>query len=616
MRKRSAAEILFRLNQELGNIRQLAIKPGLPSAVDIPRLDLPDAVWAARKVKGTPYAAEVERLANEVLAHRFPVLGFLIETGPDINWRRDYIHGKSSGTEYFRFVKYLDFNAVGDHKIVWELNRHQHLVLLAQAAEITGSQKYLDELVKQVESWMQQNPYERGINWASALEVAFRTLSWIWIFHMVGKRFTQEFRRRFLTGIFQHGCFLENNLSVYFSPNTHLLGEAVALHAVGALFPQFPRAQRWKSSGREWVRKQMEFQVRPDGSHFEQSSYYQVYATDMFLFHLLLDADAPLAYKDRLGKMADYIDALLGPERSMPIFGDDDGGRFFFPYGDKAAFGRGTLATASLLLERDYGFEETDVYEQAVWWLSSRLLKNVSRPRNSRGSNWNYPDAGVSIGVRDETTIVFKWGGFGHGGAGHSHADVLSMTARLAGEELLIDAGTYSYMESREEREWFRSVAAHNTIRVDGVNQAQPEDPFRWRAKPQVVSVDPWTGIANYGGFSHKRNINLSRAGLIIVTDEIEGAGGGDHFVEQFWHTGVEARMLTPACFALGKKARIHLQPGTSRDWEVGGEFGWRSRAYGVKEAATVVRASKRGPLPMKMVAVIDLHGTFDEWPL
>ena len=35
-----------------------------------------------------------------------------------------------------------------------------------------------------------------------------------------------------------------------------------------------------------------------------------------------LDQDAPLAYKDRLGKMADYIDALLGPERAIPMFGD------------------------------------------------------------------------------------------------------------------------------------------------------------------------------------------------------------------------------------------------------------------------------------------------------
>ena len=56
--------------------------------------------------------------------------------------------------------------------------------------------------------------------------------------------------------------------------------------------------------------------------------------------------------------MADYVDALLGPHGEIPLFGDDDGGRFFHPYGRKTAYGRTTLATVSILLDRDYGFEE------------------------------------------------------------------------------------------------------------------------------------------------------------------------------------------------------------------------------------------------------------------
>ena len=36
----------------------------------------------------------------------------------------------------------------------------------------------------------------------------------------------------FLSSLYQHGCYIERNLSTYFSPNTHLLGEAVVLHAL------------------------------------------------------------------------------------------------------------------------------------------------------------------------------------------------------------------------------------------------------------------------------------------------------------------------------------------------------------------------------------------------
>jgi hypothetical protein len=99
-------------------------------------------------------------------------------------------------------------------------------------------------------------------------------------------------------------------LSVYFSPNTHLIGEAVGLHALGALFPFFPGARDWVERGARIVDEQMTTQVKPDGSLFEQSSYYHIYAVDFFLPHMLLHpvfAD----YKAGLRRMAEYARSLL-----------------------------------------------------------------------------------------------------------------------------------------------------------------------------------------------------------------------------------------------------------------------------------------------------------------
>ena len=59
-----------------------------------------------------------------------------------------------------------------------------------------------------------------------------------------------SFRREFLTELYRHGLHLEYNLSLYFSPNTHLLGEALALHAIGRLFPEFPRSASWRKTAR------------------------------------------------------------------------------------------------------------------------------------------------------------------------------------------------------------------------------------------------------------------------------------------------------------------------------------------------------------------------------
>ena len=72
------------------------LQPGL-----LPGL-LPDARVVAAALRETPYAAEVERVAGQILRHRFPILGITVETGIEIDWRRDYLHGVSTGTPYFR----------------------------------------------------------------------------------------------------------------------------------------------------------------------------------------------------------------------------------------------------------------------------------------------------------------------------------------------------------------------------------------------------------------------------------------------------------------------------------------------------------------------------------
>src|SRR4051812_12123586 len=84
---------------------------------------LPGAAGVANALRGSDFASGVVRIADEILAHCFPVLGLTIDTGPAIDWRRDYLHGISAGTPYFRRSPYLDFSRVGDHKVVWELNR-------------------------------------------------------------------------------------------------------------------------------------------------------------------------------------------------------------------------------------------------------------------------------------------------------------------------------------------------------------------------------------------------------------------------------------------------------------------------------------------------------------
>ena len=633
---RSPAEIQFRLRQEFGNLAMFLIPPrvspngppggppGVGAAGTAPRSRLlPDAADVARALRGTPYADGLVRTADQILAHRFPLLGLTIETGPAIDWRRDYLHGVSTGTPYFRRSPYLDFARAGDHKVVWELNRHQHLPLLAQAFLLTGSRAYLDEAFDQLAGWLSANPFLRGINWASALEAGFRALSWSWLWHMAGSEMPAPLRARFLTALYRHGRFLELNLSVYFSPNTHLLGEAVALHALGVLFPWFPHAARWVETGGRIVEQQMQRQVRDDGSHFEQSAYYHVYALDFFVFYRLL-ANASAAYGERLARMAEYLDALLGDSGTLPLIGDDDGGRLFHPYGERVEFGRATMATCAVLLHRPEWLRDPgDLDCQAAWWLGPPALAAhedappapvpapmpaaipaeipapIPNPIRRSTPSRLFPDAGIAVMSSGDVHIVIKAGAFGEGSAGHSHSDVLSLTARLAGREILIDPGTFTYVADPVERNRFRGAAAHNTVSIDGRDQAIPAGPFRWNETP-AVAIRQWTTSAeqdyldatcDYAGFVHRRRVLFVKPALLVVLDTVEGPPG-EHTLEQFWHL-----------------ASLSDAPRFSFSAPVKTVESWRSLALCSKEPAPVLSVSLRGTLPAHLAMVLDFSG-------
>jgi hypothetical protein len=99
---RGPREIAFRLKQELGNLRLWRFPPKIGFVPPPPK-----------GPAATGDTAEIVGLADEILCHRFPIFGGLIETGPEIHWRRDYVHQIETGTPYFRRVPYLDSGGWG-----------------------------------------------------------------------------------------------------------------------------------------------------------------------------------------------------------------------------------------------------------------------------------------------------------------------------------------------------------------------------------------------------------------------------------------------------------------------------------------------------------------------
>src|SRR6516165_9081085 len=108
-------------------------------------------------------AADIVTRAEKICRHQFDLLGYEgLDYGAEIDWHLDLVHGKQSPRKPWFKVRYLDFNEVGDSKVTWELNRHQHLVTLAKAYRLCGDEKFAREIIDQWKHWQMENPYPMG----------------------------------------------------------------------------------------------------------------------------------------------------------------------------------------------------------------------------------------------------------------------------------------------------------------------------------------------------------------------------------------------------------------------------------------------------------------------
>jgi hypothetical protein len=444
------------------------------------------------------YCPEFERRtlerAERVVNGKFDLLGFRgLSFGDPIDWQLEPVSGKRSSLDHWSRLNYLDADLIGDKKIVWELNRHQYFVTLGQAYWLSRDERFAATFASHLSSWMEQNPPKLGINWASSLEVAFRSISWLWSFYFFkdSPQVSAALFTRALKFLYLSARHLETYLSTYFSPNTHLTGEALGLFYLGTLLPEFRAARRWQEVGSRILIEQLGTHVQQDGVYFEQSSYYHRYTTDFYTHFLILSRANQVTLPDdvetKLKLLLDHLMYITRPDGTTPLFGDDDGGRLLMLDQHPADDFRSSLATGAALFGRgDYKFVAGEAAEATAWLLGLQGLQDYEAltPVEPAMQSKAFPIGGYYV-MRDgwhpaANYLLVDCGPHGMNNCGHAHADALSFELAANGKTLLVDPGTYTYTASRELRDWFRSSAAHNTLTVDGESSSLTAGPFSW----------------------------------------------------------------------------------------------------------------------------------------
>ena len=574
--------------------------------------------------------------ADAVVAGRFNLLGFQgLSFGDPIDWHLEPVSGKRAPLIHWSRLNFLDADLAGDKKVVWELNRHQYFVTLGQAYWVTGDEKYVRTFVNHLESWMDQNPPKLGINWASSLEVAFRSISWIWALYffkdspaLEPKTFLRAWKFLYLNAL-----HLETYLSTYFSPNTHLTGEALGLFYLGTLLPEFKEAQRWRKKGADILVEQLPRHVKSDGVYFEQSSYYHRYTTDFYThFLILLHANripVPDLVKSKLIALLDHLMYIQRPDGTTPLFGDDDGGKLLMVDPRRSNDFRGSLATGAALFKRpDYKYVADGARLETLWLLGPDGLRDLDQVEALEPTieSVAFKEGGYYV-MRDGWTrtsnyLWFDCGPHGMLNCGHAHADALSFEVAVRGRSMLVDPGTFTYTRSKKERDWFRSSVAHNTLTIDRQSSSESAGTFSWNNTARCEALN-WISTelfdfvkGQHDGYSrlaqpaeHTRSILFLKNRYWIIRDLVSAAG--EHQADLWFHFDSGAEPLIEALENNGTVVRT--SSGTdgldisvfARDGRWRREDGWVSKCYGEKAPARVYVFSTSATGDMELVTFL-----------
>ncbi len=623
LRGMTAAEIAWRAARAL----QVRVERSrLAGAVQMPPPELGRLakpwVHADARVDAARYALAADRIADgwlDVLALE------RVDIGSPPRWNRDPKTGIEAPLAFGKTLDCTDPDVVGDIRYLWHLNRHQHFVTLAQAYALTGRKRYTDTLREHLESWYFACPRGRGANWASALEAALRLVNWSLAWQLVGGangaflRQDAELRLLWLRLAYQHARFVRGWLSLHSAADQQLIGEAAGLFVAGLTWPYWSEARAWLAAGKAILEREALAQVASDGVHRDHSACSQQRVLDMLVLCLLAGKAngewfSP-DYESRVEAMLDFVASTMDAGGRVPMFGDSVGGAAtrlsveedFCPF-------RSALATGAVLFRRgDFKLKAQRLDDASRWLLGATAdtsFAGIEAEKTRLPARQSFPDGGYFVlgcdfDTPNEIRLVADAGPVG----AHGHADALAFTLSAGGRDFIVDPGAYAQPGRNRWSEYFRGTLAHNTLRVDAVDQTASAG-SRWLRKAHAQS-SLWLSSAEKDTFEgwhdgytrledpvkHRRLIELDkRRRVVVIEDTLEMED--EHGVELAFHCAercsVEARdeELRIAREDMALRMRLPRAAGSAVQLYrgcVAPVVGWVARAFDAREPATTI---------------------------
>lgn len=491
-------------------------------------------------------------LTDTISTGTYSIFGNTLKYNAPVNWHYDIMNDKTFPLDH-SFSIDTRSGKHGNVKVVWEVNRLQFLTEICLKYKQTGDQEFLNQFMSIIESWQKQNPYLKGVNWYSNIEVNIRIINWFVCWEILQanqlitsnssfKQFTETVWLPLIELHGMHGYRYESNFS---SSNNHLIAEGSGLFIVGSYW-SFNNASKWKKKGAKILEIEIKKQHSKNGINKEEASEYIQFITDFFLIAYIVgertDHAFSEAYKTILEKIFSYINTLMDISGNVPYYGDDDDGKVLSLNVNTQTNNFQSLLTSAAVLFKDRKFKrkgnEFDLKNTILFGDKAALDFSKLQNKINEVETKLYKDEGhffIKKG-KDENEIYLHVDVAPLGYlsiAAHGHADALSFFLNVDGKPYIIDPGTYTYHSYPIWRAYFKGTLAHNTIRVDGIDQATNSGPCLWTdhysikqlevlENTEVVTVKGSHTGYNKLGVTHIRSYTFNKVtDSILIHDEI-----------------------------------------------------------------------------------------------
>lgn len=498
----------------------------------------------------------------------------------------------------------------GDVRVVWELSRHRDLFVLGRAYWTTGDERFAEAARTRVESWLENNPRETGVNWGSSLEVSMRAIALTWALHLFtpSVAFSDALLWRVTQVIAASALHLTQQLAYTQAcmPGNHVVGDAAGLALIALAFPEFVEAARWRERALGVLKREAVQQTTHEGVHIEFAPSYQAFVWELFYMvaRLAEAADEPVPELwDAVERLGGSISLLITPDGRIPQSGDGDEAVAFDLDQPENRF-RAIMALAASRFPNARLSAPGGRTEALLWlegpdaWSTIQLKAPTPSASLHQFSCW-------AIGRTSSETDADWFFMRGGGTSRHTHADALHVDIVVRGKPILIDAGTGTYTGSSRWRAYFRGTRSHNTVCVADADQGIAHRAFRWVSAPNTrwlaAAFDEadrtmWFDAEHDGysrrGVMHRRQVLWLLDWGWVVLDRVTGLAGIPYSLS--WLAAAEAHSSSDGTvlldddsnqIALSLKTEGHLVPEIVKgqhDSDGKSDLrGWHSPRYG-----------------------------------